>query len=36
MRTQDEETLYHLRNEREARRHRVDALRGNIEELLQE
>ena len=36
MRTQDDETLYHMRNEREARRHRVESLRSNIEELLQE
>ena len=36
MRTQDEETLYHMRNERESRRSRCEGLRGNIEELLQE
>ena len=36
MRTQDEETLFHMRNEREARRQRVEEIRSNIEELLNE
>ena len=36
VRTQDDETLFHLRNEREARRHRVEALHSNIEELMNE
>jgi len=36
VRSQDDETLYHLRNEREARRSRIEMLRQNMEELLQE